>query len=135
MLGPTTAASEAAGRLSSAAACPTMPAIMPRQPACTAAKAGPAVAAGHDDDRHAVGVADREAEAGRRGQQAVVLADHRLAVEGAAPGLGLAHPGQRRAVDLAGHDEPLVRQAEGGAQPPPVLEHALAARRPPTGRG
>ncbi len=68
----------------------------------------PVGAARDDDDGHAVGVAHHEAEAGRGGQQAVVVVDHRLAVEGSAARLRVAHPRQRGAVDLAGYDEPLV---------------------------
>ncbi len=41
MLGPTTAATRRRPRQSSAAALPTMPASIPRQPACTVANAGP----------------------------------------------------------------------------------------------
>ena len=107
MLGPTTAPSRRPRGASASAALPTMPAIIPRQPACTAARRT-AIARRDDDDRHAVRIADRRPtraprSADRRGRGSPSRGRRRRAPPLPRP------PRAARAVNLTGHDEPLRR--------------------------
>ncbi len=123
MLGPTTAPSEAAaarerrGRpLDDAVQHPAPAGVHGDDQGAFSGRRG-------DDDRHAIGVADDEAETRRGGEQRVGLGDRRREVAGAAPRLVLAHLHEVRAVDLRRHHPAPEVETDRGAEPAPVLEH------------